>query len=255
MVNEREEMLEQSATIYFGPWYRRSPFFDATRRAGCTAYDVYNHMLLPAYYDDPVVEYWALAERGDRVGRGGGAHGRDLRARRRSLRRLDDLPRPDEVPGEAGQVHDRDRARRRDRERPGPAARRREPLVDAARGLRRRPVRAGRRGAARTSTSRCSYPHAYPMQVQGAMAAKTLEKLVGPAIYDLKYYWCDWFDDRGHPRADQPDGVDGGPRLRDQPARPRPRRRPVGRGLRGGRGVRHPRRSRPSRLAGSRPAS
>jgi hypothetical protein len=56
MVNERPEMLEQSATIYFGPWYRRSPFFDATRRAGCTAYDVYNHMLLPAYFDDPVVE-------------------------------------------------------------------------------------------------------------------------------------------------------------------------------------------------------
>ena len=60
MVNERQEMLEQSATIYFGPWYRRSPFFEATRRAGCTAYDVYNHMLLPAYFDDPVVEYWAL---------------------------------------------------------------------------------------------------------------------------------------------------------------------------------------------------
>ena len=39
-----------------------------------------------------------------------------------------------------------------------------------------------------------SYPHAYPMQVQGARAAKVLEKLVGAAIYDLKYYWCDWFD-------------------------------------------------------------
>jgi aminomethyltransferase len=32
------------------------------------------------------------------------------------------------------------------------------------------------------------------MQVQGAKAAQTLEKLVGAAIYDLKYYWCDWFD-------------------------------------------------------------
>jgi aminomethyltransferase len=39
-----------------------------------------------------------------------------------------------------------------------------------------------------------SYPHAYPMQVQGAKAAKTLEKLVGPGVLDLKYYWCDWFD-------------------------------------------------------------
>ena len=57
MVNERSEMLENSATLYFGPWYRRSPFFDATRRAGCTAYDIYNHMLLPGYYDDPDVEY------------------------------------------------------------------------------------------------------------------------------------------------------------------------------------------------------
>src|SRR4029453_6736619 len=33
MVNERQEMLGQSATIYFGPWYRQSPVFDATRRA------------------------------------------------------------------------------------------------------------------------------------------------------------------------------------------------------------------------------
>jgi glycine cleavage system aminomethyltransferase T len=29
--------------------------------------------------------------------------------------------------------------------------------------------------------------------VQGPLAGKTLEKLVGPAIYDLKYYWCDEF--------------------------------------------------------------
>ena len=36
MVNERQEMLDESATLYFGPWYRRSPFFEATRRAGCT---------------------------------------------------------------------------------------------------------------------------------------------------------------------------------------------------------------------------
>jgi len=39
-----------------------------------------------------------------------------------------------------------------------------------------------------------TYAHAYPMQVQGAKAAKVVEKLAGPAIYDLKYYWCDWFE-------------------------------------------------------------
>jgi aminomethyltransferase len=42
-------------------------------------------------------------------------------------------------------------------------------------------------------------PDVHPMQVQGPMAAKTLEKLVGPAIYDIKYYWIDEFDIEGIP--------------------------------------------------------
>jgi aminomethyltransferase len=37
------------------------------------------------------------------------------------------------------------------------------------------------------------------MQVQGPMSAKTLENLVGPAIYDIKYYWCERFEIRGIP--------------------------------------------------------
>ena len=49
-----------STRLYFGPWYRRSPFFESTLRAGCKAYDIYNKMYLPAEYDDPEVEYWAL---------------------------------------------------------------------------------------------------------------------------------------------------------------------------------------------------
>jgi aminomethyltransferase len=49
-----------STTLYFGPWYRKSPFFEATRRYGCSAYDIYNHMYLPASYGDPVEEYWHL---------------------------------------------------------------------------------------------------------------------------------------------------------------------------------------------------
>src|SRR5260370_4512910 len=49
-----------STTLYFGPWYRRWRFCGATLRGGCTAYDVYNHMYLPAYYDDLAAEYWAL---------------------------------------------------------------------------------------------------------------------------------------------------------------------------------------------------
>ena len=49
-----------SSTLYFGPWYRRSPFFDRTLAAGCSAYDIYNHMYLPGYYADPIEEYWHL---------------------------------------------------------------------------------------------------------------------------------------------------------------------------------------------------
>jgi len=48
------------STLYFGPWYRKSPFFEATLRAGAKAYDIYNHMYLPGLYTDPFEEYWHL---------------------------------------------------------------------------------------------------------------------------------------------------------------------------------------------------
>ena len=113
MVNEREEMLEQSATLYFGPWYRRSPFFDATRRAGCTAYDIYNHMYIPGYYDDPVKEYWLLNEKVTMWDVGVERTVAGERPRRRPADRHDHVPRPHEVRRQAGQVHARHRARRR----------------------------------------------------------------------------------------------------------------------------------------------
>lgn len=60
MPQKSTEMLNNSAALFFGPWYRKTPFTDATRRYGCTGYDIYNHTYLPAYYDDPETEYWAL---------------------------------------------------------------------------------------------------------------------------------------------------------------------------------------------------
>jgi len=62
MTTATREVAEGStaSTLYFGPWYRRSPFFEKTLAAGCSAYDIYNHMYLPGYYADPVEEYWAL---------------------------------------------------------------------------------------------------------------------------------------------------------------------------------------------------
>ena len=42
---------------------RTSPFFDATRRWGCQAYGVYNHMYMPLYYQGPEQEFWHLITR------------------------------------------------------------------------------------------------------------------------------------------------------------------------------------------------
>ena len=71
-------------------------------------------------------------------------------------------------------------------------------MVDAARRLRCRPLRAGR---ARDSglDAQVTLPDVHPVQVQGPMAAKTLEKLVGDAIFDIKYYWSEQFEIDGIP--------------------------------------------------------
>jgi aminomethyltransferase len=53
-------MPSETFTFYVQPWYRKSPYHEATRRHGCKSWGVYNHMLLPTLYDDPVTEYWAL---------------------------------------------------------------------------------------------------------------------------------------------------------------------------------------------------
>jgi glycine cleavage system aminomethyltransferase T len=53
-------MASETFTFYVQPWYRKSPYFEGTKRAGCKSWGLYNHMLLPTLYDDPVTEYWAL---------------------------------------------------------------------------------------------------------------------------------------------------------------------------------------------------
>jgi aminomethyltransferase len=44
-----------------------------------------------------------------------------------------------------------------------------------------------------------SYPDVHPVQVQGPRSAASLAKLVGEAIYDLRYYWCARFAIDGIP--------------------------------------------------------
>src|SRR5215216_4292444 len=53
-------MAPETFTFYVQPWYRKSPYFEATKRYGCKSWGLYNHMLLPTLYDDPVAEYNAL---------------------------------------------------------------------------------------------------------------------------------------------------------------------------------------------------
>jgi aminomethyltransferase len=198
MTNERPEMLENSATLYFGPWYRRSPFFDATRRAGCTAYDIYNHMYLPGYYDDPDVEYRALNEAVtlwdvgvERTVQVAGPDAdrlidrltcRDLTKCAVKQGKYMIVTAPD-----GGIVND-------------PVLLHVEPntwwmqLADSDAGLYALGVL-----AASGLDAEVTLPDVHPVQVQGPLAAKTLEKLVGAAIYDIRYYWCERFEIDGIP--------------------------------------------------------
>ena len=51
-----------SFTFYVASWYRKSPYWQRTVEAGCTSWDLYNHMLIPTWYDDDETEYWHLLE-------------------------------------------------------------------------------------------------------------------------------------------------------------------------------------------------
>jgi len=51
-----------SFPFYVASWYRKSPYWQRTVEAGCTSWDLYNHMLIPTLYDDDEKEYWHLLE-------------------------------------------------------------------------------------------------------------------------------------------------------------------------------------------------
>ncbi len=54
------EDVNSETTLFLSTWYRKGPFFEASRRHGARAYDIYNHMYIPAYYRDPIEVYWKL---------------------------------------------------------------------------------------------------------------------------------------------------------------------------------------------------
>jgi aminomethyltransferase len=181
-----------TTTLYFGPWYRRSPFFDATQRAGCRAYDVYNKMYLPAEYDDPAVEYQALQE---------GVTLWDV-----GCERTVEISGPD-----ADRLVDMLTCRDLTR---CAVKQCKYMLVTAPDGgIVNDPVLlhvdenvwwmqladsdAGLYALGALSQlgldATVSYPDVHPVQVQGPLSGRTLGKLVGEGIFDLRYYWCDRF--------------------------------------------------------------
>ena len=176
-------------TLYFGPWYRRSPFFEKTLEAGCTAYDIYNHMLLPGYYDDPIKEYWALLN--------------DVTIWDVSVERIVEITGPDAseltnrltcrdltkcavgqgkyvlITAEDGGIVNDPVLLRIEENRWWLA------LADSDAGL-------WARGVAINSGLDVTVrePEVYPVQVQGPKSGHVIRQLFGDAVADLKYYWC-----------------------------------------------------------------
>jgi glycine cleavage system aminomethyltransferase T len=193
-----QERYASSTTLYMGPWYRRSPYFEATVRAGCRSYDVYNHTLLPGYYVDPDEEYQALLD-GVVVWDVGAE--RTIEVAGPDADRLIDMMTCRDLTkcavgqgkymlvtaADGGIVNDpvllhvgQDRWWMQ--------------LADSDAGLYALGI-----ATALGLDVQVGDADAWPMQVQGPQAGKTLERLVGPGIYDLKYYWCGWFDAAGIP--------------------------------------------------------
>jgi aminomethyltransferase len=178
----------ESSTLYFGPWYRRSPFFEKTLEAGCSAYDIYNHMYLPGYYADPVEEYWALLE---------GVTLWDV-----SVERIVEITGPDAsaftnsltcrdltkcavgqgkyvlITAEDGGIVNDPVLLRVEADRWWLA------LADSDAGL-------WARGVAINSGMDVTVrePEVYPVQVQGPKSKDVMSALFGPAVLDIKYYW------------------------------------------------------------------
>ncbi len=114
-------MTDQHTTFpfYMATWYRKSPYYQRTVEAGCTSWDLYNHMLIPTLYDDDLKEYWHLLNHVTlwdvAVERQVEISGPDAaRFAAHTARLVQDRGRPVQVRRDL-------RARRRHRERPDPA--------------------------------------------------------------------------------------------------------------------------------------
>ncbi len=189
MPQQNTEMLKNSAALFFGPWYRKTPFTDATRRYGCTGYDIYNHTYLPAYYDDPETEYWALVNDVtiwdvgcERIVEISGPDASDfinvLTCRDLTKCAVGQCKYMPVIAPDGGIVNDPVMLRIAE-DRWWMA------LADSDAGLFAMGVAAN---SGKDVT--ISHPQIYPIQVQGPKSKDTLRSLFGDEISSLQYYWC-----------------------------------------------------------------
>ena len=134
------------------------------------------------------------------------------------LRPAAHLPRPQQVRGRPGQVRADHGARRRDPQRPGHAAPRREHVLVRARGQRRAAVRAGPRGARRTGRAALGgrgvpAPDPGP-EVEGRRAGPVRRRHPRPRLLPVPPPRPGRHPDHHHAHR-----LDVGGRLRDLPAR------------------------------------
>lgn len=189
---------ETQTTLYFGPWYRRTPFFEATLRHGCRAFDIYNHTYLPSYFDDPVKEYWHLLEHVT-LWDVGAEHiveisGPDAPAFTNLLTCRDLTPcevwqcKYAPLIAEDGGIVNDPVLLRVDEDRFWLA------LADSDAGLWVRGI-AWRSGM----DVAIAEPEVYPVQVQGPKAREVIRGMFGEEVLGLRYYWCTEADLEGIP--------------------------------------------------------
>jgi aminomethyltransferase len=176
--------------LYYGPWYRKGPFFEASLRAGAEAHGIYNHMYIPdSYGADPEEEYrhllehvtlWDVAVERIVEITGPDAH------RFTNMLTCRDLDRCQVQQGKYAVITAADGGivndpvlLRLERDRYWLA------LADSDVGI-------WARGVAVNSGMDVSIgePDVYPVQVQGPKSKDVMADLFGSAVADLRYYWC-----------------------------------------------------------------
>ena len=178
------------SNIYLAFHYRRSPFFDATQRYGCEAYDVYNHMFLPSSYGrEAFDDYWHLLEEValwdvgvERVveitGPDAEAFTDHLTCRDLTQCAVGQGKYAPLIAEDGGIVND-------------PVLLRVEAdrfwlcLADSDAGLWARGILTGA-----DFDVEIGEPDVHPVQVQGPKSKPLVEDLIGPEIAELDYYWC-----------------------------------------------------------------